>query len=158
MDETLRQLGGLLLGSVPTIILFLVTFLSYRFIVHGKLEHVLKQRYLLTEGAIEKARADLAAAEAKASEYEQRLREAKVAIFKAQESRRQAALTARAALIAEGRDRAQKQVQQARERIAQEIEVAKKQLQPESERLANLVIRAILKSVAVAQPPAGGAQ
>jgi F-type H+-transporting ATPase subunit b len=158
MDETLRQLGGLLLGSVPTIFLFLITFLSYRFIVHGKLEHVLKERYLLTEGAIEKARADLAAAEAKASEYEQRLREARMAIFKAQEARRQTALAARAALIAGARDRAQKQVQQARERIAQELEVAKKQLLPESERLANLVIRTILKSVAVAQSPAGGSQ
>lgn len=158
MDETLRQLGGLLLGSVPTILLFLVTFASYRFIVHGKLEHVLKERYRLTEGAIEKARADLAAAEARASEYEQRLREAKVAIFKAQEARRQAALAARASLIADARDHAQAQVRQARERIAQELEVAKNQLQPESERLANLVIRTILKSVAVAQSPAGGAQ
>jgi F-type H+-transporting ATPase subunit b len=158
MDETLRQLGGLLLGSVPTIILFLGTFVSYRFIVHGKLEHVLKERYLRTEGAIEKARADLAAAEAKASEYEQRLREAKMAIFKAQEARRQAALSTRAALIAEARDRAQAQVQQARERIAQELEAAKTQLQPESERLANAVIRIILKPVAVAQSPAGGGQ
>jgi F-type H+-transporting ATPase subunit b len=158
MDETLRQLGGLLLGSVPTIFLFLITFLSYRFIVHGKLEQVLKERYLLTEGAIEKARADLAAAEAKTAEYEQRLREAKVSIFKAQEARRQKALAARAALIAEARDGAQKQVQQARERIAQELEAAKKQLLPDSERLANAIIRTILKPVAVAQSPAGGSQ
>jgi F-type H+-transporting ATPase subunit b len=158
MDETLRQLGGLLLGSVPTIVLFLITFISYRFIVHGKLEQVLKERYLLTEGAIEKARADLAAAEAKAAEYEQRLREARVAIFKTQEARRQAALAARATLIAEARDRAQKQVQQARERIAEELELAKKQLLPESERLANAVIRTILKPVAFAQSPAGGSQ
>jgi F-type H+-transporting ATPase subunit b len=157
MDETLRQLGGLLLGSIPTIILFLITFAAYRIIVHGKLAGVLQERYLRTEGAIEKARADLAAAEAKASEYEQRLREAKLAIFKAQESRRQAALTARAALIAQARERAEAQARQARERIAQELESAKAQLQPESERLANAVIRTILKPVAVAQSPAGGA-
>ena len=157
MDETLRQLGGLLLGSIPTIILFLVTFVSYRVIVHGKLASVLKERYLRTEGAIEKARADLAATEAKASEYEQRLREAKLAIFKAQEARRQAALAARASLIAQARERAEAQVRQAREGIGQELKAAKVQMQPESERLANAVLQTILKPVAVAQFPAGGA-
>ena len=55
MDETLRQLGGLLLGSVPTILLFVVAYLSYRYIVHGRLEQVLQERYARTEGAVEKA-------------------------------------------------------------------------------------------------------
>jgi F-type H+-transporting ATPase subunit b len=156
MDETLRQLGGLLLGSVPTILLFLVTYFCYRVIVHAKLESVLQERYQRTEGAVEKARADLAAAEAKAAEYEQRLREAKVAIFKAQEARRQAALSARASLIAEARKRAEAQVMQARESVAHELEAAKAQLQPESERLASAIIRTILRPVAAAHYPAGG--
>jgi F-type H+-transporting ATPase subunit b len=158
MEETLRQLGGLLLGSIPTIILFLVTYFSYRVLVHGKLERVLHERYQRTEGAIEKSRADLAAAEAKTNEYEQRLREAKMAIFKAQEARRQAALAARAELIAQAREQAGAQVAQARERIAREVEAAKSQLQPESERLAGAVIKSVLKSSAVAQYPARGAQ
>jgi F-type H+-transporting ATPase subunit b len=158
MDETLRQLGGLLLGSVPTIILFLITYFAYRTIVHGKLESVLQERYVRTEGAIEKARADLAAAEAKTTEYEQRLRQAKMAVFKTQEQRRQKALAARAAALAEARERAGQQVSEAREQIAQQLEVAKRQLQPESERLASEVIRIILKPVAVAQHPAGGLQ
>jgi F-type H+-transporting ATPase subunit b len=158
MDETLRQLGGLLLGSVPTILLFLLTYFAYRIIVHGKLEEVLKERYARTEGAIEKSRADVAAAEGKTSEYEQRLREAKMAVFKAQEQRRQAALAARAARIAEAREAAGRQVAQARDRVAQELEAAKKQLQPESERLAAEVIRTILRPVSAAQYPAGGAQ
>jgi F-type H+-transporting ATPase subunit b len=158
MDETLRQLGGLLLGSVPTICLFLVTYFSYRVIVNGKLESVLHERYQRTEGAIEKARADVAAAEAKTSEYEQRLREARVAIFKAQEERRQKALAARAAAIAQARQRAQQQVVEARESIHQELEAAKRQLLPQGERLASEVIRIILKPVADAQYPAGGSQ
>lgn len=158
MDETLRQLGGLLLGSVPTIVLFLVTYFSYRLIVHGKLEAVLQERYERTEGAVERARADVAAAEAKTSEYEQRLREARVAIFKAQEKRRQKALAARAELIAGARQQAQQQVAQARERVYEQLEAAKRQLLPESERLAGEVIRTILRPVAVAQSPAGGSQ
>ncbi|HET7184630.1 MAG TPA: hypothetical protein VFI82_08080 [Terriglobales bacterium] len=158
MDETLRQLGGLLLGSIPTILLFLVTFFSYRLIVHGRLEQVLHERYQRTEGAIEKARADVASAEAKTSEYEQRLREARMAIFRAQEARRQKALAARATAMAEARERARQQVAQARSHVSQELEAAKRQLLPESDRLAGEVIRAILKPVAVAQSPAGGGQ
>jgi F-type H+-transporting ATPase subunit b len=158
MDETLRQLGGLLLGSVPTILLFLVTYFAYRTIVHGRLEEVLKERYARSEGAIEKARADVAAAEAKTGEYEQRLREAKMAVYKAQEQRRQKALAARAAALAAARERAGQQVAQARERVAQELEAAKRQLQPESERLAAEVIRVILRPAARAQYPAGGAR
>ncbi|MGZ4832362.1 MAG: F0F1 ATP synthase subunit B family protein [Terriglobales bacterium] len=158
MDETLRQLGGLLLGSIPTILLFLVTFFAYRLIVHGRLEQVLQERYQRTEGAIDKARADVASAEAKTSEYEQRLREARMAIFRAQEARRQRALAARAAAMAEARERARQQVAEARSHVSEELEAAKRQLIPESERLAGEVIRAILKPVAVAQSPAGGGQ
>src|SRR5512142_305603 len=152
MDETLRQLGELLLGSVPTIILFLVAYLSYRFIVHGTLEKVLQERYARTEGAIEKARADIAAAEAKTAEYEQRLREAKLAIFKAQEARRQEALKARAEAVAQARELARTEVEQARGRIEQEVASAKTQLQPQTERLASEVIRTILRPVAIAHP------
>jgi F-type H+-transporting ATPase subunit b len=158
MDETLRQLGGLLLGSVPTVVLFLVTYFSYRFIVHGKLEAVLHERYQRTEGAMEKARADLAATEAKTGEYEQRIREARVDIFKTQEQRRQKELAARAEMIARARTQAHQQVAQERERIHQELEAAKRQLLPQSERLASEVIRTILKPVAMAQMPAGGSQ
>jgi F-type H+-transporting ATPase subunit b len=158
MDETLRQLGGLLLGSIPTIILFLISFLAYRVILHGKLEQALHERYERTEGAIAKARADVSAAEAKTTEYEQRLREARMAIFKAQEERRQKALNARAAVVAEARESASQQVSQARHHISNELDAAKRQLLPESERLANEVIRTILKPVAVAQTPAGGVQ
>src|SRR5579885_1461984 len=99
MDETLRQLGGLLLGSIPTIILLLA--------------QVLAERHARTEGALEKARADMAAAEARTAEYEQRLREARTAVFRSQEAHRQAALQARAAAVATARARAQEQVRRA---------------------------------------------
>ena len=158
MEETLRQLGELLLGSIPTILLFLLVYGSYRTIVHRPLVRVLEERYALTEGAVEKSRADVAAAEAKTAEYEQRLREAKLAIFKAQEARRQQALQARAAVVAQARAQAGAEISQARARLEQELRTAKAQLEPESERLASEVIRSVLRPVAVAQSPAGGAQ
>ena len=88
MDETLRQLGGLLLGSVPTIILLVLLDALYTTIVHKPLRRVLDERRSKTQGAVEKSRADIAAAEARTSEYEQRLREARATLFRAQEARR----------------------------------------------------------------------
>ena len=117
MDETLRQLGGLLLGSIPTIIMLLVLYGIYTVVVHRPLARSWRNGGAKTEGAIEKARADVAAAEARTAEYEQRLREARVALFRTQEAGRQAALQARAAAVAAGSGRAQEQVKQAREAI-----------------------------------------
>ena len=42
MQETLRQLGELLLGSIPTVILFVIAHLAYRFILHAPLVRVLE--------------------------------------------------------------------------------------------------------------------
>ena len=153
MEETLRQVGEIALGSIPTIILFLIVYAAYRFLVHKPMAKVLADRFDRTEGAVQKARADISAAEAKTSEYEQRIREARVAIFKAQESRRQVALNARTEASRVAREKASAQVAEARKRIGKEAEAAKAQLLPETERLANEVIRIVLKPVGM---PAAG--
>ena len=54
MDAILRQIGELLISSIPTIIALLIVWVGYRFIVHGKLQQVLEQRHALTEGAMER--------------------------------------------------------------------------------------------------------
>ena len=156
MDETLRQLGGLLLGSIPTVILLLVVYAAYSVLVHRPLARVLAERRAKTDGAIEKARADVATAEARTAEYEQRLRDARTAVFKGQETRRQAALQARAAAVAQARERAQHQIQQAREAIEKDKIAAQDGLQADSARLANEIIRRVLAPVA-SRHPAGGA-
>ena len=78
MDETLRQLGALLLSSIPTMVLLLALYGLYHVIVHKPLEAVLAERRKRTQGAIEQARADIAAAAQRATEYEARLREAQM--------------------------------------------------------------------------------
>src|SRR2546426_7886746 len=145
MNEILGQLGGLLLGSVPTIIFMVLLYGIYTVLVHKPLVKVLTERRSLTEGAIEKARADIAAAEARTAEYEQRLREARMAVFKSQEAHRQQALQARAAAVAEARARAQAQVEQARAAIEQDKLAAQAGLQAESGRLAAEIIRTVLQ-------------
>jgi len=147
MDETLRQLGGLLLGSVPTVVMLLLMYAIYTVVVHKPLARVLAERRAKTEGAIEKARADIAAAEARTAEYEQRLREARLAVFKSQEARRQQALQARTEAVARARARAQEQVKQARAALDQDKVAAQESLQAESARLAALIVRSVLRPV-----------
>ena len=155
MDEILRQLGGLLLGSIPTIILVVLLFAIYNVVVHKPLVKILAERHAKTEGAIEKARADIAAAEARTAEYEQRLREARMALFKSQEARRQAALQARAAALVQAQARAQTQLKQAQAVIEHEKQAAQAGLQAEIGRLASEIIRTVLRP-AMAPGRAGG--
>jgi F-type H+-transporting ATPase subunit b len=154
MDELLGQLGGLLLGSVPTIIFIVLLFAIYTAVVHKPLVKVLAERHSRTEGAIEKAHADIAQAEARTAEYEQRLREARMTVFKSQEARRQLALQARAAAVAEARARAQGQVEKARTAIDQDKIAAQTGLQAESGKLAAAIIRTVLQPAT--SSPAGG--
>src|SRR5215468_3963661 len=148
MDEALRQIGGLLLGSIPTIIFFLLLFGLYAGLVHKPLTRVLSERHARTQGAIEKARADVQSAEARTAEYEQKLREARLALFKAQEARRAQAAQARAAAVAQARERAQAQIEQARTEIERDKVGAKTSLEAQSQQLATQIIRTVLEPAA----------
>jgi len=154
MDEVLGQLGGLLLGSVPTIIFIVLLYFIYTAVVHKPLVAVLAERRGRTEGAIEKARADIAQAEARTADYEQRLREARMALFKSQEARRQVATQSRSAAVAEARTQAQAQVDQARKAIEQDKVTAQSGLEGEAGRLATEIVRTVLRPAGSA--PAGG--
>jgi F-type H+-transporting ATPase subunit b len=151
MDQTLRQLGELLLGAVPTVILLALLYALYTTIVHKPLRRVLEERRSKTEGAVEKSRADIAAAEARTSEYEQRLRESRATVFRAQEARRKSALDARTAALNEARSKAQAQVQAAKADIQKDRDAALGGLQKEAQSLAAEIMRRVLQ-------PAGAGQ
>src|SRR5579863_6608214 len=147
MDQTLRQLGELLLGAVPTVILLALLYALYKAIVHKPLRRVLEERRSKTEGAVEKSKADIAAADARTSEYEQKLREARAAVFRAQEAKRQAVLQARAKALGEARTKAHAQVQAAKADIEKDRVAAEKGLQSEAATLAQEIVRRVLEPV-----------
>jgi F-type H+-transporting ATPase subunit b len=151
MDETLHQLGELLLGSVPTIIVLTVLYVLYKAIVHKPLQRVLQERRSKTEGAIERSQADMAAAEARMAEYEQNLREARAKVFRAQEAKRQAALQARSEAVASAREKAQEQVAAAKKNIEADRAAAETGLEAQAQSLAQEIIRRVLQ-------PAGAAR
>ena len=148
MEQTLHQLGGLLLGAVPTVILLAVIYVLYTFLVYRPLTTVLAERRQRTQGAMEKARADIAAAEARTAEYEQRLREARQKIFKNQEARRQQAAQLRAQAVNQARTRAQEQVKQARAEMEEDKRQAMSKLQSDAARLATEIVRVVLRPLA----------
>jgi F-type H+-transporting ATPase subunit b len=157
MDNTLKQVGELLLGAIPTAVLLLLLYAIYQNLVRKPLNRVLDQRRERTEGAILKARADVAAAEARTQDYEHKLREARLAIFKAQEARRQQAQQLRAQALEEARSRAQQQIREAKAAIEQDMGAARAGLQGEIDRLASEIIATILKPAGAA-PSIGSAQ
>ncbi len=156
MDEILRQLGELALGSIPTIVLFLLLYIFYRVLVHNPLARVLEERESKTTGAVRKAQADIAAAEQKTAEYEHRLREARLSVYKGQEAHRQHLLEKRAEAVAQARAAAQSRVESARAELAKQAAEAKVKLQAESGNLAAEVIRTVLGQRMGERTPVGG--
>ncbi|HEV7674104.1 MAG TPA: ATP synthase F0 subunit B [Candidatus Angelobacter sp.] len=150
MDAILRQIGELLVNSIPTIISVLILWTAYTFLVHGKLRQVLAQRHALTEGAIERAQQEIAAAEKRTAEYEQRIREARSQIYKAQQANRQRVMDQRNAALAEARKNAGEMVKKARAVLEAETFAAKSALEQQANVLADQVIATVLKPATAA--------
>jgi F-type H+-transporting ATPase subunit b len=144
MDAILNQLGGLLLGSVPTILLFLLTVIVYRLLVYGPLTRVLEERRERTEGAIEQAERATAAAAAKAQEYEAQLRAARAKIFQARQKKQEQWSRERDLAIAEAHEAAQRELEAAKADIQAEMTVAQSRLESSIDVLADEILRAVL--------------
>jgi len=119
MDEILNQLGGLVLGSVPTMILFIFLVIAYSILVRRPLERVLAERRARTAGAIEQARGALAAAEADTSAYEEKLRAARAEIYKMREQKLKQWNAERDAALEQVRQSMQERIRTARQDIEQ---------------------------------------
>jgi len=144
MNETLHQLGGLLLGSVPTIFLFLVLVILYRLLVYGPLMRVLSERRARTEGAIEQANAATAAAAAKTQEYEAQLRAARSRIFQARQQKLQQWTAERDRAVAEAHEAAQRQLEEAKAGLQTQSKAAHRTLEGSIDELAGEILRAVL--------------
>src|SRR3569833_4432550 len=103
MEDIVQQVGALLIGAVPTILLFVVLVAAYQLLVQGPLNRVLAERRARTEGAVENAHKAIADAEAKAAEYADKLRLARAEIFKMREQRAKLRTAAREAALAAAR-------------------------------------------------------
>jgi F-type H+-transporting ATPase subunit b len=144
MDEILQQLVPLLIGSVPTILIFLTLLLSYKFLLHDPLLKVLAERRSRTEGAVERARAAIAAAEAKAQEYDAKLRAARAEIFQAREARVKAWNAERDSALASARHAARERAHAAKAELATQADRSRQEIQRSADTLAADILRAVL--------------
>jgi F-type H+-transporting ATPase subunit b len=144
MDQILNQLGELVLGSVPTMALFILLVVAYGVLVRRPLDKVLAERRARTSGAVEQARGAIAAAEAETSVYEDRLRAAKNEIFQARDQKLKQWTAERDAVLEQVRQAAQEQIKAARQEIEQGAAAARMQIEGLSSELSAQILKAVL--------------
>jgi F-type H+-transporting ATPase subunit b len=144
MEEIVQQVGALLLGAVPTMLLFVVLVTAYQILVQKPLRRTLAERRARTEGAVENAHKAIAQAEAKAAEYAEKLRLARAEIFKMREQRAKQRSAERDTALDAARKAAGAKVGQAKAELDGETERARLVIQGTAGELANQVVQAVL--------------
>jgi F-type H+-transporting ATPase subunit b len=144
--EILNQLGGLVLGSVPTMIFFILLVLAYNVLVQGPLMRTLEERKARTSGAVEQARGAISAAEAETAVYEAKLRAARADIASAREHRLQQWQKERDAALAAARDASQAKIRGAKVEIEASAATAKLQIEGATAQLSDSILNAVLPS------------
>jgi len=140
----LSQIGALLLGAVPTMLLFIALVVAYQLLVQGPLSATLKERRARTVGAQENAHKAIAEAEARAAEYAQKLRQARSEVFKIREQRVKQWNAERDGALDAARKAAGLKEGQAKGELDAEAAHARLSIQASAGELANQVVRAVL--------------
>lgn len=144
MDLILKQVGDLLLGAVPTVLLFIVVVLAYQFLVQAPLSRTLSERRARTQGAIEEAHKAIARAEERAAEYSAKLRQARAEIYRMREQRMKQWSAERDAALEVARKSAGARVSQAKAEIEAQTAQARQGIQSSAGELASRVVSAVL--------------
>lgn len=144
MNQILDQLGGLVLGAVPTMAFFILLVIAYGLLVRRPLDKILEERRARTTGAMQQAREAISAAEAETSSYEEALRRAKAEIFAMREGRLKQWAAERDQAIGEARRATSDIVEKAKHEIEQGVSVARRQIEGVSEQLSEQILRAVM--------------
>lgn len=142
--EILSQLGSLILGSVPTIILFILLVLAYDLLVRRPLERTLEERRIRTTGAVEQARGAIAAAEAETSVYEDKLRSARSALLAERAGRIKERQVERENALQAARETAASRVRSATAEIERSAETARQQIELSVAELGDRIVQTLL--------------
>jgi F-type H+-transporting ATPase subunit b len=144
MQAIVQQLASMLVGAIPTMILFVVLVVAYQILVQGPLTTTLKRRRDLTEGAMEAAQKAIADAEERTTEYATKLRQARAEVYKIREQRLRQWNAERDAALDVARKAAGQKLLHAKNEIEAETAAAKQAIQASAGDLASQVVRAVL--------------
>lgn len=153
MSEILRQLGELFVRSIPTVlIVFFLLIVLDRLFFQPVLD-VLSRRDASTRGALEKAREQAAASEARAKEYEEAFQSARQEVYRQREAHRRETLADRERQLSKTRQQAEGILKEALDALARDVETAKQDLGRAAAPLATEITEAVLTG---RTGPAGG--
>jgi len=144
MLDVMQQVGALMVGAIPTALLFIVLVIAYQLLVQGPLSATLRERRARTEGAVEAAQKAIALAESRAAEYQEKLRQARATVYKAREQRVKQWNAERDAALEAARKAAGARVRQARAALDEEAAAARETIQASAGELAEQVANAVL--------------
>ncbi len=144
MEQTLQALSGILLKAIPTIFLLIVLHFYLKGMLFKPLQRVLKQREDLTKGARKAADASLAAAEAKAQDFEAKFRDARAVVYREQEEMRKSWIEDQAKQVADGHTRTAESLAAARRQLEADTAAAKQNLVETSAALADKIATTVL--------------
>ena len=145
MEETLRELGQILLKAIPTFVLVFLLYLYLTRMFFRPLEQVLKKRYEATEGARKLAEESLAKAAAKTKEYEAAMRAARGEVYHELSQLRKQLQDERAAAMEAARRQAEGQIAKAKVELQNEVAGLKQSLASGSDALATQIVQSILR-------------
>ena len=144
MNQILNQLSGLILGSIPTVIFFVLLVVAYGFLVRRPLDRVLAERRARTTGAVEQARGALSAAEAETAVFEDKLRAARREIYEARDAKLKQWAAEREQALEGAKSATQEKVSVARQLLEQSAVTARQQIEGMSSELSAQILKAVL--------------
>jgi F-type H+-transporting ATPase subunit b len=148
MQAILSQLGDLLLGAIPTLILFVILVVAYQILVQGPLSRTLAERRARTAGAVEEAHKAISAAGSKADDYALKLREARSELFKVREQRVKEWTAERDRQLEAARKAASQKVADAKVELSKDADSARIALLASADQLVEQVVRAVMPATA----------
>ena len=148
MDQTLHDLGGLLLKAIPTVILLLIVHFYLKSVFFGPMRDVLAKRREATEGARKEAEALLARASEKTAALEAALRKAREEVYREQEEVRRQWISEQSARLEEARRATRDLIHQAKQQLEAETAAGKRELTATTAALADEIAQSLLEGKA----------
>ena len=132
------------LSLVVVLVLFLIFAFILNRILFKPISRVLDERYNLTVGAVDEARAAGRSYTLRLADYEARIREARAESYRHAELERAASLERRRQLIEEVKKQAAQQIEEAKANIGRQAAEARMALETESRQIAERISRTLL--------------
>lgn len=144
MDQTLHDLGGIILEGLPTFFLVLILGFVVRYLYLKPLDKVLAERYRLTEGARKAAEHSFKSADHKINEYQAALNKARTEIYQEEAAFLQKLHAEQAEQARATREQSEARVAEIKVSIAKDADEARESLEAQAEALAGQIADVIL--------------